>query len=52
MIKQRLLERYMAKHDLALSSPRIAQLDLAYHDITRNRGLFYLLAGARGRSPG
>jgi proteasome accessory factor A len=26
-----------------LSSPRIAQLDLAYHDIHRGRGLYYLL---------
>ena len=25
------------------TSPRIAQLDLAYHDINRRRGLFYLL---------
>ncbi|MCX6480716.1 MAG: proteasome accessory factor PafA2 family protein, partial [Mycobacterium sp.] len=24
---------------------RIAQLDLAYHDITRTRGLYYLLEG-------
>ncbi len=43
VIKLRLIERYMAKHDLSLSSPRIAQIDLAYHDITRDRGLFYLL---------
>ena len=43
VIKQRLLDRYMAKHDLTLSNPRVAQLDLAYHDITRGRGLFYLL---------
>jgi proteasome accessory factor A len=43
VIKLRLVERYMAKHDLSLSSPRIAQIDLAYHDITRDRGLFYLL---------
>ena len=43
VIKWRLLERYMAKHDLTLGSARIAQLDLAYHDITRSRGLFYLL---------
>ena len=43
VIKLRLLERYMAKHDLSLSSPRIAQMDLAYHDITRSRGLYYLL---------
>ena len=42
-IKYRLLERYMAKHALDLGSARIAQLDLAYHDISRNRGLFHLL---------
>lgn len=43
VIKRRMLERYMAKHDLNLASPRIAQLDLAYHDISRDRGLFMLL---------
>ena len=43
VIKLRLLERYMNKHDMDLSNPRIAQMDLAYHDITRTRGLFYLL---------
>jgi proteasome accessory factor A len=42
-IKYRLIERYRAKHGLELSSPRIAQIDLAYHDIHRRRGLFYLL---------
>ncbi len=42
-IKRRLLERYMLKHSLDLNSPRIAQLDLAYHDISRNRGVFYLM---------
>ena len=26
-----------------MSSPRIAQLDLTYHDIRRGRGLYYLL---------
>jgi proteasome accessory factor A len=41
--KYQLIERYRAKHDLPLSSPRIAQLDLAYHDISRQRGLYYLL---------
>src|ERR1700716_478524 len=39
-IKHRLVERSRAKHDLDLSSPRIAQLDLAYHDIRRGRGIF------------
>jgi proteasome accessory factor A len=41
--KLKLIEQYRAKHDLPLSSPRIAQLDLAYHDISRQRGLYYLL---------
>src|SRR5512146_2581983 len=43
--KYQLIERYRAKHDLPLSSPRVAQLDLAYHDISRPRGLYYLLQG-------
>ncbi|GAB3293035.1 Pup--protein ligase [Parasphingorhabdus pacifica] len=42
-IKHRLLQRYQDKHGLELSSPRIAQLDLAYHDIRRGRGLFDML---------
>ncbi|MCG8923676.1 Pup--protein ligase [Lentzea sp. DG1S-22] len=42
-IKNRLMERYMAKHGMDLSNPRIAQLDLAYHDIRRGRGIFDLL---------
>lgn len=43
VIKRKLLNRYMAKHNLDLSSPRIAQIDLAYHDIKRDRGLYFLL---------
>lgn len=43
VIKLKLLERYMDKHGLDLGNPRIAQLDLAYHDISRRRGLYYLL---------
>ncbi len=45
MTKYQLIERYRAKHDLPLSSPRVAQLDLAYHDVNRHRGLYYLLEG-------
>jgi proteasome accessory factor A len=41
--KYQLIERYREKHDLALSSPRVAQIDLAYHDVSRRRGLYYLL---------
>jgi proteasome accessory factor A len=43
VIKYQLIERYRAKNNLPLSSPRVAQIDLAYHDINRNRGLYYLL---------
>ncbi|MCU1610945.1 MAG: pafA [Pseudonocardiales bacterium] len=42
-IKHRLIERYRAKHRMDLSNARIAQLDLAYHDIRRGRGRFDLL---------
>jgi proteasome accessory factor A len=43
VIKLRLIERYMRKNDMTLEDARIAQLDLAYHDIRQDRGLFYLL---------
>jgi proteasome accessory factor A len=48
VIKYRLIEEYAAKHGLGLDHPRLAQIDLAYHDINRERGLFYLLQN-RGR---
>ncbi|TWJ06397.1 proteasome accessory factor A [Stackebrandtia albiflava] len=41
--KYRLIERYRAKRDVPLSSSRVAQLDLAYHDVRRGRGLYNLL---------
>ncbi len=43
VIKWRLLQRYADRHGLTLEDPRVLQLDLAYHDINRRRGLFYLL---------
>ena len=45
VIKRTLLDRYMAKHNLGLTDARVSQLDLAYHDISRTRGLYYLLVG-------
>lgn len=42
-IKQKLFQRYQDKHGMDLSDPRIAQLDLTYHDIRRGRGVFDLL---------
>jgi len=41
--KRLMIDRYMLKHDLQLSSPKVALLDLAYHDVNRTRGLYYLL---------
>ncbi len=42
-IKHKLLFAYADRHGLALDHPRIAQLDLAYHDISPRRGLFAIL---------
>ena len=44
--KHRLIEAYGARHDLALSSARLAFLDLAYHDVSSERGLYHLLQRA------
>ena len=43
VMKYQLIERYREKHGMNMSHPRVAQIDLAYHDIHRKRGLFYLL---------
>ncbi|MBT8208003.1 MAG: Pup--protein ligase [Acidimicrobiia bacterium] len=41
--KHQLIERYREKHDLPMSSARLSLLDLAYHDVTKSRGLFYIM---------
>ena len=41
--KLRMIESYQRRHDLPLAHPRVAQLDLAYHDLRRGRGLYGLL---------
>lgn len=43
VIKYKLIESYRAKHNLELTDPRVALLDLQYHDINRRRGVFYKL---------
>jgi proteasome accessory factor A len=43
VMKYKLLERYRSKNNITMSHPRVAQIDLAYHDIHRRRGLYYLL---------
>jgi len=43
VIKYHLIEAYRARHGMALTHPRVALLDLSYHDVTRARSLYYLL---------
>ncbi|GGT45484.1 Pup--protein ligase [Streptomyces purpureus] len=43
VMKYKLIDRYRAKNNMTMSHPRVAQIDLAYHDIHRRRGLYYLL---------
>jgi len=43
VIKYHLLEAFRERHDVPLTHPRVALVDLAYHDVTRSRSLYYLL---------
>ena len=43
VIKHRLIEGYRTKNDLSLTHPKVALMDLQYHDVSRERGLFYLM---------
>jgi len=43
VIKHNLVESFRERHDLPLNSPRVALLDLQYHDVNRERGVFYKL---------
>jgi proteasome accessory factor A len=43
VIKHRMIEAYRSKHDLPLSHPKVALMDLQYHDVNRTRSLYYLL---------
>ncbi|MGH2740260.1 MAG: Pup--protein ligase [Actinomycetota bacterium] len=38
-----LIDGYREKHGVPLSHPKVAMLDLAYHDVNTKRGLYYLL---------
>ena len=46
VIKHHLVESFRARHDLALDDPKVAMIDLQYHDISRDRGIFYRLQRA------
>jgi proteasome accessory factor A len=41
VIKHKLIERYRERQDVPLTHPRVALMDLQYHDVSRDRGLFY-----------
>lgn len=43
VIKRNLIERYQRRLGCALDHPRLAQIDLAYHDISPQRGLAHML---------
>ena len=46
VIKYKLIEAYRERHDLGLADPRVALVDLQYHDVNRNRGLYYRMQQA------
>lgn len=48
-IKKRLVDEVAARHDVGFDHPRLEQIDMAYHDVDPDRGLFHLLR-RRGRA--
>ena len=43
VIKKNVMESYIARKNCGWDDPRVALMDLQYHDVKRNRGLYYLL---------
>ncbi|MFN0027734.1 MAG: Pup--protein ligase [Acidimicrobiales bacterium] len=41
VIKYKLIEAYRERNELPLSHPKIALMDLQYHDVNTDRGLYY-----------
>jgi proteasome accessory factor A len=41
VIKYKLIEAYRERHGIGLADPKVALVDLQYHDVNRQRGLFY-----------
>ena len=44
VIKREFLSQYIQKKGISFDDQRISMLDLQYHDIKRDRGLYYILA--------
>jgi proteasome accessory factor A len=47
VIKQELIHSYMTRKDVAFDDQRISMVDLQYHDIRRDRGLYNMLCRAQ-----
>jgi proteasome accessory factor A len=47
VIKHHLIEHYRRREGVPLTHPKVALIDLQYHDVSRDRGLFYKMQ-ARG----
>ena len=43
VIKYHLIDSYRARHGIPLTHPKVALVDLAYHDVNTRRSLFYVL---------
>src|ERR687884_934083 len=43
VIKYHLIEQYRDRHGIPLTHPKVALVDLAYHDVNTKRSLFYVL---------
>jgi len=43
VMKYKLIQGFRERHSLPLGHPRVALVDLAYHDVHRGRGLYYML---------
>jgi proteasome accessory factor A len=41
--KMRLIDQYRERHGYPLTHPRVALMDLVYHEVNRDRGLYYIL---------
>ena len=43
VVKHHLVEAYRERHGLDLADPRVALVDLQYHDVSQSRGLYYTM---------
>jgi proteasome accessory factor A len=44
VIKYKVLDRYRSQRGLTMADPRLAMLDLSYHDVDRSRGVYNMMA--------